>query len=351
MKRYIALLLSFTMLLALTACSGKGEKPAGEPQNVAAESTSEGKTNPSADSAESASDVVQQTVSCSGYWEMVRIDSSDPNMAVTEAEMEDAREQGVAMYLDLQEDGTGVFCFDDKTALTWKNGSIAIADDETYTFTVEDEQLAVDMIELTCIFRKAVRPYPTNSEMEQAGFTQFMEEWVTYPYTTICGDETMATTGEATVFAYEIFESDEGYSAKDGYEWRVATIEIRFFDENAQKFGPYAFTRYEDYYNVKLLDDSETVVEETEDYTLYAHKRIYFEQEVETYYRSRDSWSNWRKNAQGDLEIFYNVEFAFQVPVGYNGAVVALADGGYEEAENAYLTDCDPEYFLLFRLD
>jgi len=256
------------------------------------------------------------------------------------------------MYLDLLEDGTGVFCFEDKTDLIWQNCAITVVGDETFSFKVEEDRLLLDMLVMTCIFRKAARPYPAVSEMEQAGFTQFMEEWVTYPYTTICSDdESKTTTGEATVIAYEVFESDEGYPAKEGYEWRVATIEIRFFDENAQKFGPYAFTRHEDYYNVKLHDDSETVVEESEDYTLYAHKRIYFEQEVETYYRTRDSWSNWRKDAQGNLECFYNVEFAFQVPVGYDGAVAALEDGGYEEPENAYLTDCDPAYFLLFRLD
>jgi len=283
---------------------------------------------------------------------MIRIDSSDPNLAVTEAEMAVAKDQGVPMYLDLLEDGTGVFCFEDKTDLIWQNCAITVVGDETFSFKVEEDRLLLDMLVMTCIFRKAARPYPAVSEMEQAGFTQFMEEWVTYPYTTICSDdESKTTTGEATVIAYEVFESDEGYPAKEGYEWRVATIEIRFFDENAQKFGPYAFTRHEDYYNVKLHDDSETVVEESEDYTLYAHKRIYFEQEVETYYRTRDSWSNWRKDAQGNLECFYNVEFAFQVPVGYDGAVAALEDGGYEEPENAYLTDCDPAYFLLFRLD
>lgn len=343
MKKWVALLLMLSLLLSCTACGSDEETPSETPAAVIDEEIlQEIPTNEPRD------------LTAVGYWEMIRIDSDNPNVAVSEEEMAPVREEGIPMYLELMEDGAGVFCFEDPTAIIWDDESITAVGDDTFSYRIEGNRLSVDMRELVCVFRRADRPNSRTSEMEDAGYTEFMEEWVAYPYTTICGDdESKLTTGEATVIAYEIFKSAEGFEEKDGYEWRVATIEVRFFDENAQKYGCYPFYRYEDYYCTQLHDDTLVELDESEGYLSYAVNRIFCGQEVETYVRIRDSWSSWRKDASGNLECFYNIEFAFHVPESYDGAVAVLANGSFEESEDSYITDYepDPERFLMFRLN
>ena len=343
MRKGLAILLALAVLISLTACGGNDKAEETVPQSAPTEVipvTEESVTLPDPPAPEV------------GYWEMIRIDSDNVSVAATEEEVEKVKAEGIPLYLELLQDGTGTFCLEDEMAVTWEAGSFTVMEEETFTYELDGNRMMLDLREMTIICRRTEKPGSRASELEDAGFTEYMEEWVTYPYTTICSDDaSLTTTGEATVIAYEIFESDEGYPYKEGYEWRVATIEVRFFDENAQKYGPYAFTRHEDYYDVKLHDDSEVVLDEGEDCYAYTHTRVWLGQEVETYLRSRDSWSSWRKNSSGNYEVFYNVEFAFQVPEGYNGAVACLENGAYEYPEDSYLTDCEPEYFLLFRLD
>lgn len=350
MKRVLASVLTLAMLLSLAACSGD----TAEKENVQANTEPAAETKPAAQAAdtEDTPDYDYRNAAETGYWEMIRIDSENPDLAITEEELKDIKEQGIPMYLELLEDGTGIFCFEDITAVTWGGGFLTAVDDDTFTYQLEGNRLFLDMEELVCVYRKVDKPGSRISEIEQAGFTEFMEMWETYPYTTICTDnESKSTTGEATVIAYEIFESDEDHPAKEGYEWRVATIEVRFFDKNAQKYGAYPFMRHEDYYNVKLYDETVAEVDEGDAYFACTAKRIHLGKEAGTYTRIRESWSDWRKNSQGQLEVFYNLELSVQVPEGYDGAVLVLQDGNYQEPEGSYITDCDPEYFLMFRMD
>lgn len=343
MRKVMIALLTLALLCSLASCGGEDV------------SVTEGKPVadlPTAGNTEPVSETKPLNTAVAGYWEMIRIDSDNPDEAVTEEEVAAAREQGVPMYLELMEDGAGIFCFEEASAIIWNNDSITVLGDDTFDYEVEGNRLMIDMWELVCVFRRAEIPYSRDSEMEEAGFTEFMEEGETYPYTTICSnDQSKLTTGEATVIAYEIFASADGYPEKEGYEWRVATMEVRFFDENAQTYGPYAFSRYEDYYCVKLHDDTDVEQDESDAYECYTQTRIYCGQEVETCVRISDSWSDWVTDASGNYACYYNIEFAFQVPEGYDGAVAVLADGSYELPENSYITDCDPEYFLMFRLN
>ena len=144
------------------------------------------------------------------------------------------------------------------------------------SYTLENGELVLDMLEAKLFFRKGEKPVATEpveteppvvSEMEAAGFTDFMEIGVPYAYTTTCSeDETKTTTAEVIVTSYEIFEEAEGYAPLEGYEWRVVKMEARFFDDNAWSSGMWVYTHNEDYYNAKLHDDTVEVVEETDDY-------------------------------------------------------------------------------------
>lgn len=349
MRKLIAFLLGLTMLLSLAAC-GKKEDDDASGGNSFGDSPAAVNTEPIPETV-SIPESEPLDLTAVGYWEIIRIDSDNPDAAVSEEEVADAREEGILMYLELMEDGVGVFCVEDLNAILWNNDTITLVGGETFDYEIDGNRLSIDMEELTCVCRRAERPNSRISEMEDAGFTQFMEAWETYPYTTICSDDaTKTTTGEATVIAYEIFESEEGYPAKEGYEWRVVTMEVRFFDKNAQKYGAHPFNRHEDYYDVKTHDDTDVALDESDTYNAYTQTRIYCGQEVETYVRISDSWSDWSKDANGNYECFYNIEFAYQVPEGYNGAVAGLEDGAYEYPEGTYITDLEPEYLLLFRL-
>ena len=335
MKKAISLLLAFVLCVSLCACG-----------SAAAPET------PSADISQNAPTIPPIDMSCAGYWELIRVDSDNPDVRATEDEVSTARKQGIPMYLKLLEDGTGVLCLDELSAIIWNNATITVVGGETFSYVVTEDQLLIDMQELTCVFMQGEKPGSRSSEMEDAGFVDFMEKWETYPYTTLCAeDESKTTTGEAAVIAYEIFSSAQDYPEKEGYEWRVMTIEVRFFDENAQMYGASPFHRFEDYYCVQLHDDTLTEQEPDAGYACYTATRIFRGEEVETSLRIRDSWSNWRKDANGNDECFYSVEFAFHVPEGYDGAVAGLEDGRYLYPEDYYITDCDPVFFLLFRLN
>ena len=102
------------------------------------------------------------------------------------------------------------------------------------SYTLENGELILDMLEAKLFFRKGEKPESVVSDMEQAGFTAFMDVGTPYAYATATSDDdTILTTGEATVTSYEIFDSAQGYPAKEGYEWRVVKMEVRFYDENS----------------------------------------------------------------------------------------------------------------------
>ena len=210
------------------------------------------------------------------------------------------------------------------------------------------------MIETVLVLRKGEKPEPVASEMEQAGFTYFMEEGEPYAFVNWCADnEDLDTVGEATVVSYEIFESADGYEPLEGYEWRTVTIEIRFFDDNAWKYGVEgARGSFEDYYNTKLLDDTAELIEETDTYDQYRYTVIRDGQQMDAYYFSNaGTWSDWYVNEDGNHECKFTIVKEFLVPAGYDGCVVSIANSRVEWPDGAYITDLDPDDFLLFRLN
>ena len=56
-------------------------------------------------------------------------------------------------------------------------------------------------------------------------------------------------------------------------------------------------------------------------------------------------------NEDGNNECKYTVVEEFLVPVGYDGCVVSIANSRVEWPDGAYITDLDPDDFLLFRLN
>ena len=295
------------------------------------------------------------TYNDAGYWEIVRMESEDPASAISEEDMAFVKSLGVLMYMELNADGTGAMFMEDEMPLTWTDGAITFTEENmTVSYTLENGEMKLDMIETVLVLRKGEKPEPVASEMEQAGFIYFMEEGEPYIFANRCLDnEDLDTVGEATVVSYEIFESADGYEPLEGYEWRAATIEIRFFDDNAWKYGIESILRSsEDYYNTKLLDDTAELVAEADTYDQYRYTVVYNGQEMDAYYFDNvGTWSDWYVNEDGNHECKYTYVKEFLVPVGYDGCVVSIANSRVEWPDGAHITDLDPDDFLLFRLN
>ena len=309
------------------------------------------------------SESVQQEAAASyndaGYYDLIRIDGATEEDSVSEEDMALVKSMGMYMYLELLPDGTGTFFMEEEMAVTWVDGTVNFTEDNmSISYTLENGELVLDMLEAKLFFRKGEKPVATEppvvSEMEQAGFTDFMEVGVPYAYTTACSkDETKSTTAEVIVTSYEIFEEADGYAPLEGYEWRVVKMEVRFYDENAWDYGISSLgVNSEDYYNVKLHDDTKELVEETDTYDQSRYTIIHNGQETDAYsFYNYGSWSDWSTDEAGNHESTYTQTWDFLVPIGYDGCVVGLYDGRVEWADGTYITDYDPSYFLLFRLN
>ena len=295
------------------------------------------------------------TFNDAGYWEIVRMESDDPASAISEEDMAFAKSVGVLMYMELNADGTGVLFMEDEMPLTWADGAITFTEENmTISYTLASGEMKLDMIETVLVLRRGEKPEPVASEMEQAGFTSFMEEGVPYTFVNRCIDnEDLDSVGEATVVRYEVFASADGYEPLEGYEWRAVTIEIRFFDDNAWEYGVEGILMSsEDYYNTKLLDDTAELVAEADTYDQYRYTVVCNGQEMDAYYfDNAGTWSDWYVNEDGNQECKYTIVEEFLVPIGYDGCVVSIANSRVEWPDGAYITDLNPEDFLLFRLN
>ena len=289
-----------------------------------------------------------------GYYDLIRIDGATEEDSVSEEDMALVKSMGMYMYLELLPDGTGTFFMEEEMAVTWVDGTVNFTEDNmSISYTLENGELVLDMLEAKLFFRKGEKPEPVVSEMEQAGFTDFMEVGVPYAYTTTCSkDETKSTTAEVIVTSYEIFEEADGYAPLEGYEWRVVKMEVRFSDENARSYGMSIFRQAEDYYNSKLHDDTNELLEEHEDYQQEVNTVIYNGQELDVYeFYNYTVFGDWTTNEAGNRERIVYMQWDFLVPIGYDGCVAGVRDGRVEWMDGTYITDYDPSNFLLFRLN
>lgn len=289
--------------------------------------------------------VAAATYDDAGYWEVVRVESEDPESAISEEDMEIVKAAGVLMYMELNADGTGIMFIEEEMPVTWQDGTITFTDDAmSVSYVVENGELSLDMFEAVFVLRQAT------SEMAEAGFASFMEESMPYAYATATSDDaSMLTTGEATVTSYEKFDSADGYPAKEGYEWRVVKMEVRFYDENTSKYGCQTSATFDDYYNSKLHSDTFKQEDKTDQYTLYSYRIIHEGQETEGFCYFSTSWGDWYTGEAGNDEIIRYIQWDFLVPVGYDGSVAVLRDARTQWPDGAYITDLNPADFLLFR--
>jgi hypothetical protein len=143
------------------------------------------------------------------------------------------------------------------------------------------------------------------------------------------------TTGKFLASEVQIFESDATHRAKTGYEWRRVDITVVFRDNHAGFYGANVNFARADYYHDQELhpagkQDRFSVMHNDKEYRCV----ITYENAGFSYY---------------DNSNVYRVTCYAQVPVGYDGVVLAFCHGS-TDIDGRHLHEVDDENLLLCRL-
>ncbi len=143
------------------------------------------------------------------------------------------------------------------------------------------------------------------------------------------------TTGTFLASDVQVFPSDAAHPSKVGYEWRKVDITITFNDSHSGLFGTNVTCALADYYQDMELKQAE--------------KRDRF---AVTYqgkeYRCVASYENIGFYYVEDGSMFHMTCYV-QVPVGYDGVVLAFYHGSID-INGMHLHEVEDENLLLFRL-
>ncbi len=159
---------------------------------------------------------------------------------------------------------------------------------------------------------------------------------IAYDYKTACYIKGHTTVGKLTWENYQVFASDETHEAVEGYEWHRVTVKIVFSDRDAQKYGFVVQSALDDYYWVS----SENGNGYTDPFTISYHGILYDQCLMANGYGSISEWVN-------DVCI-YTAEFAWRVPVGYDGHMILFYN---PEGNLGEMLESGDETVLAFRFD
>ena len=94
-----------------------------------------------------------------GYYDLIRIDGATEEDSVNEEDMALVKSMGMYMYLELLPDGTGTFFMEEEMAVTWVDGTVNFTEDNmSISYTLENGELVLDMLEAKLFFRKGEKP-------------------------------------------------------------------------------------------------------------------------------------------------------------------------------------------------
>jgi len=172
-----------------------------------------------------------------------------------------------------------------------------------------------------------------------------------YDYKTITSQNPNLTTiGTATLLYIDVFESDDGYPAKRGYEYLVARIMITFDDENSRVHGFTYITGQLDYFGFNPNEDAIAHTDlpdsDIKGFKIANRKLNFFAEDYEYYIRHQQFQNEW----VGDIS-YVVLEYAFLVPAGYDGIVVYISNAAnWSDSTSRVLSDNFDSDTLFFRL-
>lgn len=146
-------------------------------------------------------------VSAVGYWTL-KYSEGNEEMAMDEDTVATLKEMGIVMYVDLKEDGTGIFMLDDVMPITWGNGKLVADDGSEASYTLESGELIVDIEGTIMHFVPGEGSAPAVTEPE----TQEPEN---------AFDDPMLNFWEGDWYGWWVIWSGDGYYADmedDGWE-------------------------------------------------------------------------------------------------------------------------------------
>jgi len=163
-------------------------------------------------------------------------------------------------------------------------------------------------------------------------------------------DPDLETVGVATLLYIDFIDSDEGYPAKEGYEYAVTRIMITFEDENSQANGYQYMTGQTDYF---VFDPDEPAVayDDFRDSSIPGFKIVnrllnYYGETYEYYIKHSQVQNEW----VGGIS-YVVLEYTFLIPAGYDGIVVYITNAAnWSDASNRVLSDNLDADTLFFRL-
>lgn len=200
----------------------------------------------------------------------------------------------------------------------------------------------------SCSVCGAQEGLPLPADFEVNGLVCNMEADTAYPYHS-CTDRNanLPVTGTAMVSDFRIFASDSTHAAKEGYEWRSVQVDVSFDAENARDNGMRLNCWIEDYYDVDEWKKSIQLGSNAD--MTYRIQYLGEEKEIRCVIENY-RWTGWVEDINTYSQTMY-----FQVPVGYDGVVVALLDPSTmpknaSNHKNTPVSQVADENSLFFRL-
>ena len=135
-------------------------------------------------------------------------------------------------------------------------------------------------------------------------------EGVEYDYVAACYIKGNTTVGKLSWENYEVFAYDETHGEVEGYLWHRVTVKIVFSDKNAQRYGFVVQSALDDYFWIA----GESNNGYTDGFTVSFHGQLYDQCLLANRYATVTNWI--------DGSCTYTAEFAWRVPVGYDGHLI-----------------------------
>ena len=142
-----------------------------------------------------------------------------------------------------------------------------------------------------------------------------MQLGVPVPYTTASyEDYDVDVTGTAEIVDYTVITGSDYFPAREGYEWHIATVQLVFDGEDAQKNGMQSACTFGDYY---ILDNSMAAGDEN---GLRPFMCDWHGVRVQCWQKTgRDEEADWY-----DRELRFRWKEGVLVPEGYDGVLLIL---------------------------
>lgn len=143
------------------------------------------------------------------------------------------------------------------------------------------------------------------------------------------------TTGTFFASGVMVFEADDTHRAKRGYEWRSVDITITFSDNHSGLYGTNVSCARADYYQDTVLKQAKKQDRFAVTYNGKEYRCLALYENAEFYYT--------------DQKNIFQMSCFVQVPVGYDGVILAFPHGSID-VNGMHLHEVEDENMLLLRM-